>query len=75
MPVEKQIAIIFCGTNGLLSDVPIGKVHDFESQYLNVLEVKHKDVLEQLRKGVVNDDIKAVLKNVATDINTSLQNN
>jgi F-type H+-transporting ATPase subunit alpha len=65
MPVEKQIAIIFCGTNGLLSKVPIDKVHEFEKQFLNLLEVKHKDILEQLRQGVVNDEIKQVLKEEA----------
>ncbi|MBR6846624.1 MAG: F0F1 ATP synthase subunit alpha [Bacteroidales bacterium] len=65
MPVEKQIAIIFCGTNGLLSKVPIEKVHEFEKQFLNLLEVKHKDILEQLRQGVVNDEIKNTLKEEA----------
>jgi F-type H+-transporting ATPase subunit alpha len=65
MPVEQQIAIIFCGTNGLLSKVPIDKVHEFEKQFLNLLEVKHKDILEQLKQGVVNDEIKQVLKEEA----------
>ena len=65
MPVEQQIAIIFCGTNGLLSKVPLNKVHEFENQFLNLLEVKHKDILEQLRQGVVNDEIKNVLKEEA----------
>ncbi|MCR5645775.1 MAG: F0F1 ATP synthase subunit alpha [Bacteroidales bacterium] len=65
MPVEKQIAIIFCGTNGLLSNVPIDKVHEFEKQFLRLLEVKHKDVLDQLKQGIVNDDIKNLLKETA----------
>ena len=68
MPVEKQVAIIFCSTNGLLSNVPIDKVKDFESQYLNLLEVKHKDVLDQLKQGVVNDDIKKILAEEASVI-------
>ena len=62
------MAIIFCGTNGLLSKVPINKVHEFENQFLNLLEVKHKDILEQLKQGVVNDDIKNVLKQEAEQI-------
>ena len=54
MPVEKQIAIIFCGTNGLLSKVPENKVLEFEKQFLDMMEVKHKDVLEQLKAdGVI----------------------
>jgi len=65
MPVEEQIAIIFCGTNGLLRDVPLDKVHEFEKQFLNLLEVKHKDILEQLRQGIVTDEIKDVLKEEA----------
>ena len=65
MPVEKQVAIIFCGTNGLLSNVPIDKVKVFESQYLNLLEVKHRDILDQLRQGVVNDEIRNTLKEEA----------
>ena len=68
MPVEKQVAIIFCGTNGLLSNVPAEKVKEFEKQYLNILEIKHKDILEQLKQGVVNDDIKNVLKQEAEQI-------
>ena len=65
MPVEKQVAIIFCGTNGLLSKVPEDKVLEFEKQFLDMMEVKHKDVLEQLRAGKIDDDIKAVLKEEA----------
>ncbi len=65
MPVEKQVAIIFCGTNGLLSNIPVDKVKDFEKQFLNLMEVKHKDVLEQLKQGVVTDEIKNVLKEEA----------
>ena len=65
MPVEKQVAIIFCGTNGLLSKVPENKVLEFEKQFLDIMEVKHKDVLAQLKAGKIDDDIKAVLKEEA----------
>ena len=65
MPVEKQIAIIFCGTNGLLSKVPENKVLEFEKQFLDMMEIKHKDVLEQLKAGKIDDDIKAVMKEEA----------
>ena len=65
MPVEKQIAIIFCGTNGLLSKVPVNKVRDFEKQYLDIIEAKHRDILDQLKSGKIDDDIKAVLKEEA----------
>ncbi|MBR6930126.1 MAG: F0F1 ATP synthase subunit alpha [Bacteroidales bacterium] len=65
MPVEKQVAIIFCGTNGLLSKVPGDKVLEFEKQFLDIMDVKHKDVMAQLKAGKIDDDIKAVLKQEA----------
>ena len=68
MPVEKQVAIIFCGTNGLLSKVPENKVLEFEKQFLDIMTVKHKDVMEQLKAGKIDDDIKAVLKEEALNL-------
>lgn len=65
MPVEKQIAIIFCGTNGLLSKVPVNRVREFEKQYLDILDAKHRDILDQLKSGKIDDNIKAVLKGEA----------
>jgi len=52
VPVEKQIAIIFCGTHGLLREVPIDKVKEFEKEYLDFLELKHKAVLNSLKDGI-----------------------
>ena len=46
MPVEKQIAIMFCGTNGLLNKVPVNRVREFEKQYLDIIEAKHRDILK-----------------------------
>jgi F-type H+/Na+-transporting ATPase subunit alpha len=68
MPVEKQVAIIYCGTMGLLKDVPINKVKDFERDYLEFLELKHRDTLDSLRDGVLNNDITKVLEKVASDL-------
>ena len=68
MPVEKQIAIIFCGTSGLLSKVPENKVLEFEKQFLDLMEVKHKDVMAQLKAGKIDDEIKAVLKEEALNL-------
>lgn len=65
MPVEKQIAIMFCGTNGLLNKVPVNRVREFEKQYLDIIEAKHRDILDQLKSGKIDDDIKAVLKEEA----------
>jgi len=68
MSVEKQIAIIFCGTSGLLSKVPIAKVRDFEKQYLDLLEVKHKDLMQQLHEGVITDEMKEILSREADNL-------
>jgi F-type H+-transporting ATPase subunit alpha len=68
MAVEKQIAIIYCGTTGLLKDVPTNKVKSFESEYLEVLELKYKETLNSLRDGILNNDITAVLEKVAGEL-------
>jgi F-type H+-transporting ATPase subunit alpha len=68
VPVEKQVAIIYCGTMGLLKDVPTNKVKNFESEFLEFLELKHRDVLDNLRDGVLNNDITKVLEKVASEL-------
>ena len=68
VPIEKQIAIIFCGTMGLLKDVPINKVKSFESEYIELLELKYRDTLDSLRDGTLNDDITKVLEKVAAEV-------
>jgi F-type H+-transporting ATPase subunit alpha len=68
IPIEKQIAIIYCGTMGLLKDVPINKVKSFEIEFIELLELKHQDTLDSLRDGILNDDITKVLEKVAGDL-------
>lgn len=69
MPVEKQIAILYCGTNGLLKNVPVDKVHEFESDFLKILEAQYNEtILEQLKKGIINDDITNNIRKVAEEI-------
>lgn len=69
MPIEKQIAILYCGTNGLLRHVPADKVHEFEADFLNALELDHQEnVLNLLRKGVINSDVEAIIRQVAQTV-------
>ncbi|MDT8400609.1 MAG: F0F1 ATP synthase subunit alpha [Bacteroidales bacterium] len=68
MKVGNQVAIIYCGTKGLLKNVPVNKVRQFEKEYLEFLELKHEDILKQLGEGTINDEINAVLEKVAADI-------
>ena len=68
MAVEKQIAIIYCGTQGLLSDIPVEKVKEFEAEFLDYMELKHKDTLIALAQGKLSDDITGVLISTANEI-------
>ena len=67
-PVEKQIAIIYAGTKNLLKKVPEDKVKAFEEEYLNILEAKHRDTLDVLKSGKINDEATDLLENVAEDV-------
>jgi F-type H+/Na+-transporting ATPase subunit alpha len=66
--VEKQIAIIYCGTMGLLKDVPVNKVREFEKEYIEFLDLKYRDVLDNLRDGILNKDITEALEKVAVEL-------
>jgi F-type H+-transporting ATPase subunit alpha len=66
--VEEQAAIIFCGTNGLLMDVPTNKVKEFESEFIAFLHSKHQDVLDALAAGKLSDDITDTLRKVCADL-------
>ena len=66
--VEEQAAIIFCGTNGLLMDVPSDKVNEFETEFIAFLHSKHQDVLDALAAGKLSDDITHTLRSVCADL-------
>jgi F-type H+-transporting ATPase subunit alpha len=68
LTVEKQIAIIYCGTKGLLRDVPVNKVKEFENEYLSLLEAQHRPTLDALRNGVIDDSVTKVLEKVASEL-------
>ncbi len=66
--VQKQVAIIYLGTKGLLQKVPVNKIKEFETEYLSHLESRHPDVLEGLRKGQLTDEITSVLEKVGKEL-------
>jgi len=74
LSVEKQIAIIYCGTKGLLRDVPVNKVRQFEAEYLNLLDAQNKPTLEALRKGQLTDEVIEVLESVAKGLVAKYKN-
>ncbi len=68
MLVEKQIAIIFCGTRNLLKNIPVNKIAAFETEYLIFMETHHKDVLTNLREGNLLDEDVKKMENAAKEI-------
>ena len=68
MSVEKQVAIIYLGTKGLIGNVPVKEVKNFEEAYLSTLETKHKDILDSLKVGKLTDEATKVLETVAADL-------
>ncbi|MBQ0015960.1 MAG: F0F1 ATP synthase subunit alpha [Bacteroidales bacterium] len=68
MAVEDQIAIIYCGTKGLLQKVPTRRVHDFETEYLYFLRQNHAGLLQNLRAGKLIDEDLETMKQVALDL-------
>ncbi len=68
MAVEKQIAIIYLGTRGLLSDVPVEKIHEFETTFIAKMETQHQDVLNELKAGKMTDEIIHILEKVGSDM-------
>lgn len=68
MPVEEQVAVIYCGTKGLISDVPVAKVRDFEQEFLNLMRSQHSAVLEEFKAGKLSDEALQTVEKVAKDL-------
>ncbi|HKK76337.1 MAG TPA: F0F1 ATP synthase subunit alpha [Saprospiraceae bacterium] len=68
VPVEKQVAIIYLGTKGLLKDVPVEKVQEFEDLFLTTLEKRNPEVLESFLKGKPTKEATDVLEALAKEL-------
>lgn len=69
MPVEEEIAVIYCGTQGLLRNVELKHVAEFEKMFLEILRSKYqKGILEPLREGVLDENVSKLLEEVATEV-------
>jgi len=68
LPVEEQVAMIYCGTKGLLKKVPLNKVKEFEKEYLEYLKAKHSDTLLALKNGKYTDAETSVLASAAAEM-------
>ena len=68
MTVEKQIAIIYCGTRALLKSVPKNKIKEFEKDFLELMDLKYKDALIKLKAGELTDEITAAIEKAAAEV-------
>ncbi|MBP3227303.1 MAG: F0F1 ATP synthase subunit alpha [Bacteroidaceae bacterium] len=69
MPVPEQVAILYCGTKGLMREVPLDKVRDFQDNFLQILRASHADtVLKPIASGKLDDQVTATIEKVAADV-------
>jgi len=68
LTVENQVAIIYLGTKGLLNKVPVNKIREFETEFLSYMNNKHRDTLDLLKAGKLDDDITAVIRKVGEEL-------
>ncbi|MEJ6547548.1 MAG: F0F1 ATP synthase subunit alpha [Flavobacteriaceae bacterium] len=66
--VEDQVAIIYAGSKNLLKKVPVNKVKEFEVAYIDFLNAKHRDVLDQLKAGKLTDEVTDTLAAVCEEL-------
>ena len=69
MPVAEQVAILYCGTRGLLKDVPLDKVREFQDNFLQIIRANHADdVLGELQKGNLSEEVIRIIETTAADV-------
>ncbi|MBQ8364658.1 MAG: F0F1 ATP synthase subunit alpha [Bacteroidaceae bacterium] len=69
MPVGEQIAVLYCAVHNMLANVPIDRVPEFERLFLDIMRTRHKTtVIDVLSSGVINDDVTAIIEQVANEI-------
>lgn len=66
--IEHQVAIIYCGVKELLRDVPVEKVKDFERDFLELMEMQYRNILDQLKAGILTENETSVIEIVAAEI-------
>ena len=71
--VEDQVAIIYLGSKDLLKAVPVEKVKDFEKKFIELLNLKHKKILSQIKEGKLTEEITSTLEKVAAELTSSYE--
>ena len=74
MPVGEQIAILYCGINNLLQEVPLDRIKEFENLFLEQMRLRYKEsVIDVLSTGVINDDVSKIIEECAREIAITLK--
>jgi F-type H+-transporting ATPase subunit alpha len=68
MPVGEQIAILYCGTHGLMADVPVDKVRECQDTFLDKMRSAHSDVIDTLGNGKIDDNVTSIIETTMADI-------
>jgi F-type H+-transporting ATPase subunit alpha len=68
MPVGEQVAILYCGTKGLMSAIPIEKVRECQDIFLEMMRNSHQDILDLLADGKIDDNATGTIEKVMEDI-------
>ena len=68
MPVGEQVAILYCGTHALMKDIPIERVREFQTLFLDRMRASHPGVLDALAAGKLDDGLTAVLEETAASV-------
>ena len=74
MPVGEQIAIIYCGTHGLMHDVPVERVRECQDTFLDAMRSQHADTIEALGSGKIDESIAAVIESTMADVTGQFKN-
>ena len=68
MSVGEQIAILYCGTHGLMHEVPVERIRECQDLFLEKLRSTHQSTIDLLASGTINDEACAILEKVMADI-------
>ena len=66
--VEDQVAIIYAGSKNLLREVPVDKIKEFESEYIQVLNNKHGKILKEIKQGKLTDEVINTLERLCNEL-------
>jgi F-type H+-transporting ATPase subunit alpha len=73
LPVEEQVAIIYCGSTGILTNIPISKIKEFEESFLDRMRTKHRKQLDILKSGKLTDEVTDLIKKVVSELSKNYE--